>query len=644
MNPLCSLLVSLALAGAAPPAAAEQAQAPNERLFFLEPLKAGGLDPAVAEILPGLLAAALESGGVREQTLVKSAAGCRIGLEVSGKRPWRLSASAERTTGTRAGPSFWERATFTDREALTSVIDEIAIRLDGFCAEAGRERGATGRTLPLKQAYSPATAAMDAYVRARQAIRSGQASQAWDQLDKALAADPAFQIARAERLFTNLTSEQTPGSGGLPAEPAARGATGAPTLGARAAGVLANLLTAGAAESLREAESLRHDQPEATWGRIARAITLSRLGRHSDAIEEWAAAGAAWPWDPRIQMWLGLARMATGDLDAAAIALGRAREGWPELLRAYALQAETQARRRETQEAREILTQMKSVMEAKGIRPTEDDLNPDLMLGSVELLEGHFLTALRQFEKELAALTQAGISGRPTYTLLATLVEMRRDLVTGSDPVARKLQLDKVHDDLERYKSALAPEDAEDHRWEIMRLTGLLDLRGGSTADAWKMIAEMKAETGTPSYSEYHEAYLTAATLLKEGDLEGCAAQFQRAAKARGKIVDLLDVAQTQYSLSHNDAARDAYVMIEQRLARFDPSPGSDLVEMILTDPHLAALVPMYHYGRAQLSFDMGNVEDSRRHFSYMLKYLKDPDESLQPLVREARDRGATPE
>jgi len=403
------------------------------------------------------------------------------------------------------------------------------------------------------------------------------------------------------------------------------------------------LLEGDAEAALKAADRFKAAAPQIPWARVTRAMTLSRLGRHAEALADWTAAAQAQPDDPRTSMWLGLARMATGDMKGSEEAFGRARAGWPDLLRAYTLQAEAHARLRDTAAARLILTEMKSHMDVRGIVPSSDDLNPALMLGSVELLEGNFTGGLKLFEEAAGVLEKAGVTGPPTYTVLTTIVEMRRDLVVSTDPLIRARQLDETNQALDRYEAALVPEDRA-VPLELMRLKGLVGLKENKTVDAWRIIDEIKSHAGTPGYLEYYEAYLSAATLLKEGDIPGSAAQFERAAISRDRIVDLIDAAQTQAHLRRFQEARKTFDRIEGKLSRYDSAVGSDAAELVLAEPHLAALVPFYHYGRARLAFETGDATESRKHFNRMLKYLQHPDESLKLMVREAYDRGATPE
>src|SRR5262249_13069969 len=136
---------------------------------------------------------------------------------------------------------------------------------------------------------------------------------------------------------------------------------------------------------------------------------------------------------------------------------------------------------------------------------------------------------------------------------------------------------------------------------------------------------------------------------LKEGDEPGSTAQFDRAAKARNRIVDLIDLAQMQGNIRKYDASETTFAEIARRLERYDPAaetgPGKGSQgELIVVDPHLAGMIPIYHYTWARLAFETNKPAESRTQFNHMLKYLKDPDQELKALVREAYGRGAKPE
>ncbi len=642
-------LGSLSLATAARTAAARPTTASTPQLqddpacvVALSHVEKGSLDSGLVAALHGLLESALASGEGYRVTTQESQAAWRLTLAVSGKGPWRLTARSEPAAQARGAARITEKVSFASRDEMTRAMDQLATSLVAGWRAASPQAACGGAPVPLESSLSPSSAAVDGYLLALDKLHSGDVDGAAHLLDDALATDPVFPLAAAERIYIDLTLGKPTRDNWTAALTPTGGALASP-LGGDIASVLDPLLSGKAEAALKAAEGFRAAAPQLPWTRVLRAMALSRLRRHAEALPDWTAAAQAQPDDPRTSMWLGLARMAMGDLKGSAEAFGRARAGWPDLLRAYTLQAEAQARLRDPAAARSILAEMRAYMDAHGIVPSSDDLNPALMLGSVELLEGNSTGGLKLFEEEAGALEKAGVTGRPAYTLLTTIVEMRRDLVVSTDPLIRARQLEETNKALDRYEAALTPEDRASP-FELLRLKGLVGLKENKTVDAWKIIDEMKSHAAAPGYSEYYEAYLSAATLLKEGDIPGCAAQFERAAKSRDRIVDLMDAAETQAHLRRFEESRKTFDRIENKLSRYDPATGSGASELVLAEPHLAALVPLFHYGRARLAFETGDAAESRKHFNRMLKYLQHPDESLVPMVEEAHDRGATPE
>ena len=140
---------------------------------------------------------------------------------------------------------------------------------------------------------------------------------------------------------------------------------------------------------------------------------------------------------------------------------------------------------------------------------------------------------------------------------------------------------------------------------------------------------------------------------MKEDDLPGALSHFERAAKARGIFVDLMDLGQAQLGQLKYEDARANLEAIEKGLSIYAPSGSSRAAtiaavekhdDLILADPHLAAMMPIYQYLRARLAFETGKGDESRRYFNRMLKYLRNPDEQFMSMVKEALGRGAKPE
>ncbi len=645
---LAAVAVATALASPredAPSPVPASAPPPGPISVALRGPEAGLLDPGDSELAAALVAAALESGGRYAITTTDASARWRVSLSVSGRGPWQLRASADasqqgvRTRGAKA------RSSFSDPDGMIAAADAVAARLHERWAPAGA--AAPDAPVPLSRALSESPPAVRAYARALAALRGGDPVEAGARLDEALGADPSFVLAAAQRVWLDQAFAG-PFDGPAIASPAAgaalRGAAGSSgSAPERVAAALAALLDGRPGVTLVEGEALRQEPSTLLWGRVTRGLALSALGRRAEALEDWGALGSVAP-DPRAFIALGRSRMAAGDFRGASAALRSARTGWPGLLWAYALEAECHARLRDTAEARAVLLQMKAHLEAQGNSPLSEGLLPGLLIGSVDLLEGRFGSALEVFEAQAASLESSGLPGPANDMLYETIVEMRRDLVRSSDSLTRQRQLEDARAALGRFESATSAGDRARPPWLLLKLQGLMMLKEGKTVETWRLIDEIKSRAAEPGYTDYLEAYLSAATLLKEGDLKASAEQFARAAAARGRIVDLMDVAQAQHALRKFDAARAALEGIDAKLQRFDPDGTTGAGELVLADPHLAALVPLYHYARARLAFDTGQPEESRRHFNYMLRYLQQPDEHLVRLVREAYMRGAQPE
>jgi tetratricopeptide (TPR) repeat protein len=290
-----------------------------------------------------------------------------------------------------------------------------------------------------------------------------------------------------------------------------------------------------------------------------------------------------------------------------------------------------------------VATEMKRQMESRQAVPTTGPEVPDLLLGSLQLMEGRFNKALEIFQPALEALIKAGAPPAALRTLQETIVEMKRDLVMSRDALTRDRQLEDADAALERLESSVPAAERNDRPGPLLRLRGLLQVKRNQTADAWRTVERIRAHAERPGYTEYEDAYLSGAIMLKEGDYDGAVAQFQRAAQARGRMVDIVSLAQLQTRMKRYDDARANFEIVEQRLARYEPH-GDGRGELIVADPHLALLVPIYHFTRGQQGFLTGDAADSRRHYGRMLRYFQSPEEQFEPMVREAQDRGASPE
>ncbi|HZI94301.1 MAG TPA: hypothetical protein VFE84_08660 [Patescibacteria group bacterium] len=639
-----ALVALLAMAPASPPPPSQ----PNVLAMRPDGVDAARLDPPLRDSLTGLVAVALESGDGYEVTAVREGASWELKLTVVGKGPWRLSAQLDPIApGASSRRISTKKHPFTGRGDLVGAVDALVAELDGgIRSQAGQPAAAPDAPAPLARVLSSSSSAVDAYLEGLSLSRSANTGRARESYGKALALDPSFCLAAVDSAYLDITSGSAASARSLMEKTTARGKCPTASIESVARGF--EMLSRGDTEgAVTSAARILERAPHSRRGHLLHALALSTGGRARETVDEWRALVGAEPSDAAGQMWLGLVLMMTGDFPAAADAFGKARAGWPELLRAYTLQAEAQARRGEPALARAALTDMKSFMTARGIVPDDDQRNPDLMLGAVELLEGHTVAALRKFEAALDTLEKAGAKADVVDTLHNAVIEMRRDLIVSNDPVKRRREISDAREAINRYEASQTEEHRRTSPWELLRLRGLISVREGKTVDAWKTVDEIKSHSREPGYSEYYEAYLTAAILLKEGDDKGSAAQFERAAKARGKIVDLIDLAQMQGDIRSYADSRATYEEISRRLDQYDPTPGPDpgpMGELVVIDPHLSAMIPIYHYTWGRLAFETNEPAESRRHFNRLLKYLKDPDAELMPLVKEAYGRGATPE
>ncbi|HKY33762.1 MAG TPA: hypothetical protein VJV23_14625, partial [Candidatus Polarisedimenticolia bacterium] len=525
------------------------------------------------------------------------------------------------------------RVSFDGLDELPDAVDELAADLDAQWRAAGVVPPQTAPPLRVAAALSSSRQAVAGYLQALEALRAGDAPGARRGLDAALNEDRAFALAALQKAFLDLTEGTVP---------APCSATRAPLLD-RACEGIRRLAEGDAARALQSGERLAQEQPHAAWGAIVRGLALVRLGRRAEALPDWRRAAALDLLDPRPQLWLGRSLMATGDFAGAAAALAAARRGIPSLLRAHVLHAEALARQRDTAGAAAVLNDLRARMEAAGSIPPSDSLNPYLMLGAVQLMEGKFQGALAAFEDAVKRLAAAGAPIDATRTLYVTIAEMRRDLVVSRDPLLRERQLEEAEQALADLERALPPREREAAPWVAQRLKGLIWLRRNMPVEAWKVVEDLRSHAGKPGYTGYEDAYLSAAIMLKEGDAEGALAQFQRVVQARGKMVDVMDLAQVQFRMNLREPARANLAEFEERLSRYDPGPEEE-GEMVLTNPHLSLLVPIYHFTRGQFSYTVGDAADSRRHYGRMLSYFREPDEQFMAFVKEATGRGAQPE
>ncbi|MFQ5700388.1 MAG: tetratricopeptide repeat protein, partial [Acidobacteriota bacterium] len=613
---------------------------PAPRPLVLQ-IDAGSLEPGLASSLRFLLEIESESGGV--YTVVDAAAPGPAGLRVvvAGKGPWRLLArGARKEGGTEKGFST-RKFRFSDRKRMIRAVDDLMAALQPELGDGSREL-----FVPVARTLSKSTRAVDAYLGAVEAIDSGDVPAGRGLLQQALESDPRFALAGAELGFLQITAGD---------QDAARRVlqsvleAGRPTPSTLAGTAWKGLnLVANDRLSLAEkysGELRRRGGLIGRWGTIVHGLTLMRRGQARQAREDWTEASRAAPRDPRVRMWLGVARMAAGDFDEAMDSFEKARAAWPDLLPAFTMLAECHVRLAELPEARTVLDAMKSIIQEEGIAPRSDPLNPDLMLGSLDLLEGHYRAGLERFKKTLDGLTAGGAHPAVTETLHRTIVEMERDGVSSQDTLELDRQLEVARQALASYEQAFTGDEAARRRAIFLRLKGLIEVKSGDTVGAWRVVEEIASLRDEIASSLYDETYLRAATMLKEGDLDGTIEAFERLADYDGRTVDMIDLARWQTRAHRFAQSRRTFLAVSERLARYAGSwPAADEAQMILTDPHLAALVPVFHYEWARLAYLTGNSAESRREFNRLLTYYRDPDQRLSGMVREARERGAHPE
>ena len=626
-------LVAVFLSGPAP--ALVQGQAIT--LTFGE-VQAEGLDPALRGPLPGLVAAALESGGAYVVSASPEGPAWNVTLAVSSRNPWRLSARLTSVGSAGRGRSLsTKKHPFSDRESLSGAVEALVSEIHQHLAPAGGPG-----PLPLARALSGSTKAVDAYLDSMRTLMSGAAAKARAKLDEALAADPSMCQAAVERAYFDLTTGDKSEAAAVLAAAHARGACGS----ARGEEAMRGfeLLARSDPSAIAHAEKMLAEPGTRRAGLRIRGLALGMADRLSESAADWKSVSAVEPDDPRARMWLGSSQMAAGDFQGASESFSRVTKAWPELLRAWTLRAESQVRMREPELARETIAGMKSFMTERGLPIDADEHNPDLMFGCIDLIEGRTISALKSFDGAIDDLEKRGASFEVLDTLHNAVIEMKRNLIEGRDPVVRARRLQEAKDAIDRYQSSQPPEHRLSHPWEIVMLRALIKVREGNTLEGWKILDEIKSSSDKPGYSEYYEARLSAAILLKEGDEAASAAAFERTARASDKIVDLIYVAQMQGNIRKYDDSRKTFEEIARRLERYDASAAVDngrLRELVVIEPHLAAMIPIYHYTWARLGYETNNPTESRQHFNRMLKYLNKPDRDLVPLVEEAIGRGA---
>ncbi len=629
------LVVSISLLAAAATAlTAAQAQPGFEQVISLAPLEQARLPADLAAALPDLMEAALESD-LRWEMIQAGSAPTSLTLDVSGSGPWKLSARTEKRSPPGRSAKASSGIEFSGMADLMQAVAELAGALDARLRDAQ-----PGAITPLTRSLSDSTQAVSHYASGRQAIRSGKVPDGVALLERALEEDPAFTMAAAEIVLTTWVA------GDKEAVRAAAQRLAAPRdgdsrMGAAVRIALSGLGRADAASIAAPARAMAEANPDLLWGRVLLAISQSLSGARSEALASWSAAATGDPADPRLMMGAGLAAMAAGELGRASEGFAAVRSMWPECLRAWTLQAEAQARQRDVPAARATVVAMKSWMAERGVTPTSDETHPDLMLGSLDLMEGHFRNGLKHLETLLAGLNQGEASSVPTATPLRAIVEMRRDLITSSDPVKRAVQVEDARRVVESFRTSLGPGAQQaPFLTELLRLEGLLQVKEGETVEAWKTVERIKTAQTEAMPTMYDAAYLSAMIMIKEGDAISALPMFQVAASQRGRLEDQMDLGRTQLRARRFPEARKTLDAIEARITSWD---GLDASGLILPQPVVAMMIPIFYYTRASLAYDEGKTDESRRYFGMMLRYLREPDRELYVLAREARERGATP-
>ena len=646
---ICAMAAAMAWAAAmaaAMPSVAGETAPPTPtpgRLIALAPLEAPRLPPDLAAALPYLMEAALE-GDLGWEVVLGSATpatspapGRPLVLEVAGSGPWKLSARIG--AGPQGGKSARAAATI-EIKTLTDLM-QAAQEVAGSLDRKLRGDDAVAAPSLLAQSLSASAAAIGLYAQGRQMVRAGRVEEGLALLGRALQEDPGFTLAAAEILLTLYVARE-PGKGrdAAVALATARPGGDAP-LGAALREGLAALVRAEAPAALEAGRRLTEANPDLIWGRALTGMAQTLAKARPDAAASWVAAARLDPQDPRVELGSGLASLAAGDLVPAAAAFEAARKSWPRHLLAWTLQAEVQVRQRDVAAARATVSAMKSWMAEQGIAPQSDETYPDLMLGSLDLMEGHFREGMKYLETLLAGITQSGKTDVPTGTLRRTLVDMRRDLINSSDQITRAGQVADARRAIQVYTEWLGPRAQEPlHAGELLRMEGLVRIKEGNTAKAWETVELIKTAQAGQGGSAYDAACLSAMIYVREGDAMAALPMFQLAVTERGRIEDWMDLARTQFRARRLKEARASLDIIEEKIKAWD---GADVSGLILPQPVVAMSLPVFYYTRASLAFDEGKSAESRRYFGMMLKYLREPDRELYLLAKEAIERGATP-
>jgi len=636
----CLVLLAAPAAGmfaaSAAAAAAEEARAAT---VGWGPIAAPALPGDLSRSLQGLLAASLESTGTIRAVPDPAAADLSLVIEVKGRGPWSLRAQGvvRAAPGGKPRKVSARKVTFADRAGLATAVDALAADL---CARWLGE-GGTGPA-PLSAALSASDEAVDSYLAALEALHGTDVPAARSGLDDALARDPGFALAAVESAYLSIAEgNHAAALAALRAAGRVRG-PGSP-LAAKAWGGMSTLLDveyvmSGRGLVLVPGGPTKWDAVLAGLAGLARAEGSGFAGALRRAAEFD-------PGDPRTQHFLGIALMKDGEFSQAAEAFGRAVDAWPSSAGSRVLKAESHARARQTDAARETLEAMKAWMADNGMKPAGDASNPSLMLGSVELLEGHYDAALDLFETALEAQLAEVAPMAATATLYRTVAQMRRDVIVSPDPLERDRQMEKARAALARYEEALSPEQRRERANELLMLRGLIDARAGDTVEAWKIVERMTGEEGEDE-PVFEKEWLAGSIMLKEGDISGAVEKFAKVSALQGHVEDWIVLGQLQIQTRQYDEAAASLANAGQWLQtwRAPWPPALDAGDLVLTDPYRAAMVPTYYYHRARLAYLTGDPETSRRHFNMMLGYYKQADSRVHGMVSEAWGRGATPE
>ena len=589
--------------------------------------------------LDRLLTAALESTASVGVVKDPMDADLALAIEVKGRGPWqiRTQGTVKAAEGGKPRKLSTRKVSFADRAGLSAAVDALAADLHArWLGES------SPAPTPLAAALSPSDEAVDSFLLALDALASGDVPAARAGLEKALALDPGFALAAAESAYLSIADGDQAAS-----LTALRGVDRvrqpASPLAAKAWGGLRMVLDV---EYLMAGRGAVGGRGATKWDAVLAGLGTLLREEPAGVVEAWALAVERDPQDPRSLQFLGIARMAIGEFGPAADAFGQAIALWPGSMTSRVLKAECHARIRQTAAARETLEAMKSWMAGAGVKPRSDATNPDLMLGSVELLEGHYDAALQVFETSLEALAAEGEEIEATATLLKTVAQMRRDVVPSGDPLERDRQMEKAHTALSRYEEALSAEERSARRNEILMLRGLVSTRAGDTVEAWKTVEQMTDAPVLDGEEGFEKVWLSGSVMLKEGDLAGAVSEFAKAASLENRVEDWIVLGQLQIQSKLFDDATASLAKAEEGLLTYrTPWPANlEESELLLTDPYRAAMVPTYHYHRARLAYLTGDPNLSRHHFNMMLGYYKQADRRVSGMVKEALGRGARPE